>query len=92
MAINQVSLYFFPPRWQRRIIEEAVPLGGSTDSQELFEVARIGDSSDPPVQAADLKAWLLERGFAPAGWGAGSIWEFGQVRSFFGQEKEIEVR
>ena len=36
-------------------------------------------------------AWLLARGFAPANWGNGRIWEFGQVRSIFGAEKEIEV-
>jgi hypothetical protein len=93
MAVNQVSLFFLPPRWQKRILKKAVPFGNpiETSSQGLFEIVRIDDSVAPPVQAADVKAWLLERGFVSANWGDGRILEYGQVRSIFGQEKAIEV-
>jgi hypothetical protein len=80
MAVNQVSLSFYPPRWQPQCTRPHV-----------VAAVRSEDSTGPVVNAAEVRAWLADRGFVPAGWGKGSVLEYGPVRSIFGPEKEIEV-
>ena len=92
MAVNQVSLFFYPPRWEQRLTPDrtALPDQG-TPLQNMVDAVPVAASDAPSVSAAALKAWLAEQGFVPADWGEGSILQRGEVRSVFGTEKEIEV-
>ena len=91
MAINQVSLFFYPPRWAQRLTPEA---GCFTSAGQQVQVASAGPSGaddGPPIRAGDLKAWLVGHGFTEADWGSGWVLERGRIESMFGPEKEIQV-
>lgn len=92
MAVNQVSFFFYPPRWQQRLIAHPTALTDQGTPVQIADAVPVADSDAPPVSVAALVAWLGEQGFAPADWGEGSILQRGQVRSIFGPEKEVEVR
>ena len=90
MAINQVSLFFYPPRWKQRL----TPASGAMTP--VGKPVRIADAvpsgaDAPPIPADELQAWLFGRGFTVADWGDGWILQRGQIQSMFGPEKEIQV-
>jgi hypothetical protein len=91
MAVNQVSLFFYTPRWQQRLTE--APHGYTDEGKpvQLVDAVRIPLDEGPPVEFDSVRKWLVEQGFSVAGWGKGHIFEQGQVRSIFGTEKEIEI-
>ena len=41
---------------------------------------RVQDSAAPVIRTGDVTGWLLERGFTPATWGDGRIWEIAGAR------------
>ena len=90
MAINQVSLFFYAPRWQQRL----TPTDGQTIAGEAMALASavpIEGADDPRLDPDAVRAWFAERGFAAVDWGNGSVFQRGQVRSVFGSEQEIIV-
>lgn len=91
MAVNQVSLFFYPPRWQQRRTPDPTALTDQGIPLQIVDAVPVTAADSPPVATAALKGWLAENGFAPADWGEGSILQRGQVRSIFGWEKEVEV-
>jgi hypothetical protein len=90
MAVNQVSLFFYPPRWQQQVTTST---RGRTAAVTPIWIARAARAANdgPAVTGADLKAWLTEQGFTSVEWGKGNVFERGQVPSIFGPEKAIEV-
>jgi hypothetical protein len=90
MAVNQVSLFFYPLRWTQRL----TPSRGRTDAGTPVQIADaipVEGATAAPVPVDTVKKWLLEQGFTPVDWRPARIFERGQVRSMFGCEKEIEV-
>jgi hypothetical protein len=90
VAVNQVSLFFYPPRWQQRLTTPNP--AALTDEGKPVQIAgaeQVVGTDAPTVPTAALKEWLTERGFAQVEWGV--TFQRGQVRSIFGLEKEIEV-
>lgn len=91
MAVNQVSLFFYPPRWQQRLTTEPTRLTGRGTPLQIADVVPSANADGPLVSAAAVKGWLVEQGFAPVEWDQAHTLQRGQVRSSFGLEKEIEV-
>lgn len=92
MAVNQVSLFFYPPRWQQRCVPDPTALTDlGTPLQRVYAVP-AANADGPLVSATAVKGWLAERGFTPVEWWPDGLFERGQVRSMFGLEKEIEIR
>ena len=91
MAVNQVSLFFYPPRWQQRLTPEPKALTDEGKPVQIADAVSVAGADAPPLSAAAVNGWLAEQGFTPVEWGRGSVFERGQVRSIFGPEKEIEV-
>jgi len=91
MGINQVSLFFFPPKWVQR--RTPAPDGFTLSGEPVTLVDAVPSTSgeQTSVRAEDVKQWLVTNGFANANWGAGWILERGKVDSVFGPEKEIQV-
>lgn len=90
MAVNQVSLFFYPPRWRQRLTTPNP--AALTDRGTPVQVAGaepVTGADGPAVTTTAMKAWLADRGFAQVEWGV--TFQRGQVRSIFGPEKEIEV-
>jgi hypothetical protein len=91
VAVNQVSLFFYPPRWKQRLTPSPTAWTDEGKPVQIAEAVPVDGADGPPVPADVLKGWLTERGFIPVEWGRGSVFERGQVFSTFGPEKEIEV-
>ena len=91
MAVNQVSLFFYPPRWRQRLRPASGMLTDQGTPVQIADAVPVAGADGPVVSAVSLKGWLTEYGFAPVEWGQGGTFQRGQVRSMFGLEKEIEV-
>jgi hypothetical protein len=91
MAVNQVSLFFYPPRWRQRLRE--IPgtraVGGAP--VRVADAVREPEADGPAVSFEAVVRWLADQGFAPVEWGKGSCFHRGQIRSIFGLEQEIDV-
>jgi len=93
MAINQASMFFYPPRCRQRLTPDPEAL---TDEGKPVQIAHSepaeGDGDDnPAVSGGEVKEWLKGRGFTIANWGQGGIFERGRVHSMFGVEKEVQI-
>jgi hypothetical protein len=91
VAINQVSLSFYPPRWKRRLTPHPLAKTDQGTPVEIEDAVRVEEDRGPAIAADDFKQWLIQRGFKPVDWGGGMEFERGQVRSVVGVEKEIDV-
>jgi len=91
MAVNQISLFFYPPRWQQRLVEAPHRLTDVSRPFQLVDAVRIPSDEGPAVEFDSVCNWLVARGFTVAEWREGRIFERGQVRSIFGIEKEIKI-
>lgn len=90
MAVNQVSLFFYPPRWTQRL--RAIDPTALTDAGTPVQVAsavRADGSDGPAVPVAAVAEWLTGEGFTPVPWER--AFERGRVRSVFGPEREVIV-
>jgi hypothetical protein len=91
VAVNQVSLFFYPHRWQQRLTPHATALTDQDQHLQIADAVPVANVEGPAVSVTAVKAWLVENGFVPAEWGVSCILQRGQVQSIFGREKEIEV-
>jgi hypothetical protein len=91
VAVNQVSLFFYPPRWQQRLTHDPTALTDQGMPLQIADAVPVASADAAPVWATALKGWLADNGFTPVDWGQGSTLQRGQVRSIFGLEKEVEV-
>jgi hypothetical protein len=91
VAVNQVSLSFYPPRWQERLTPHPRSLNDEGAPVQIADDVPVGDAKQPPVSCSDFREWLTQQGFAAVDWGRGSVYYRGEVRSVFGTEKEIDV-
>jgi hypothetical protein len=91
MAINQVSLFFYPPRRAQRLTPDPRLLTSGGRPVQIADAVPSGADGQPSVGAGDVKAWLVEHEFADANWGRGWVLERGRIESIFGPEKEIQV-
>jgi hypothetical protein len=89
MAINQVSLSFFAPRWRQRLTPDPTALTDIGTPVQIVDYVPVEDAVSVPVSAEVVVGWLAERGFTPARWGEGRILERGQIQSIFGLEQHI---
>jgi hypothetical protein len=89
--VNQVSLWFYAPRWRPRLTPRGKAFAHEGEPVHIVDAVSIPGADAPPIQPAVVKGWLAERGFSPVEWGRGSIFQSGQVWSIFGPEKEVEV-
>jgi hypothetical protein len=91
VAVNQVSLTFYAPRWKQRLTTYPTARTFSGEPLQIADAVPAADEDAPFVQTGSIVGWLADQGFMPANWGRGSLFERGQVKSLFGLEKEIEV-
>ena len=91
MAINQVSLFFYPPRWVQRLTPQSGSLTSAGQPVQIADAVRSDVDAELAILARELKEWLVERDFTEADWGQGWILERGRIESMFGPEKEIQV-
>ncbi len=85
MAVNQVSLFFYPPRWKRYVEPKRSP---AQDARVLSAAPSL-EPDALPVEVHEVRAWLEKRGFAASE--LADTFRHGTVESIFGLEKEIEV-
>jgi hypothetical protein len=91
MAVNQVSLFFYTPRWQQRLTDASHGLTDEGKPVQLAGAVRNPLDEGPAVESDSVRKWLVEQGFSVAEWGEGHIFQRGQIRSIFGLEKGIEI-
>ncbi len=89
--MNQVSLFFYPPRWRQRLTPDPTALNHEGKPVLVASSVPVDSAAGPPLPPEAVKAWLAGRGFTPVAWGRGQFFERGRVRSIFGPEKEVEV-
>jgi hypothetical protein len=80
MAVNQVSHFFYPPRWKPRLTSTAACTDEGKPVQIVDDIRR-DCSDDHVVLKENLKAWLLDRGFRSASSGEDMVFEQNQTRS-----------
>jgi hypothetical protein len=91
VAVNQVSLFFYPPCWGQRLTPSPTARTDQGLPVQVAEAVPLEGATGTPVAAEEVKEWLIWRGFTQTEWGRGSTFERGLVWSVFGPEKEIEV-
>ena len=91
MAANQVSLFFYPPRWEQRLTPHPRSLSDQGTPVQYVDAIRVDGAHKLLIVANDLRDWLIQHEFTAVDWGHGSAFERGQVRSVFGIEKEIDI-
>jgi hypothetical protein len=91
VAVNQVSLSFYPPRWQERLTPEPRSLTDLGTPVRIADAVPVEGAEEAAVSCDDFREWLRQQGFTAVDWGHGRVYYRGQVRSVFGVEKEIDV-
>src|SRR6266850_2232556 len=91
VAVNQVSLAFYPPRWQQRLTPHPRSLTDQGTPLQIADAVPVEGADQPPISCDDFREWLTQHGFTAVDWGRGSVYHRGRVRSVFGVEKEIDV-
>ncbi len=93
MAFDQVSLFLYPPRWQRRSISSANMRYAFTGEPVQIVSAVPAASTDAlSVPLGDVRRWLTCRGFGVDVDGPGEvIFAAAAVPSALGQRPEIEI-
>lgn len=91
MAMNQVSLSFFSPRWDQRLTP--VPSARTDDGTpvQIADAVPVPGMGGHPLPVAAVTGWLSEQGFTAAGRGGGRALERGLVRSIFGAARDTIV-
>jgi len=91
MAINQVSLFFYPPRWRQRLPPASGLQKWDGTSIQIADAVRDDSADGRAITRDEMNHWLAGQRFKVADWGYGRVFVRGRVRSMFGVEKEIQV-
>jgi hypothetical protein len=91
VAVNQVSLFFYPLCWKQRLRDDPRALTDEGKPVQIVDAVRREDMDGPEVEVEEVTTWLAERGFTPAERGQNRIFQRGNVQSIFGIEQDIEV-
>ena len=91
MAVNQVSLSFYPPRWKERLTPHPRSLTDQGTPVLIADAVPVEGAEQPAVLCDVFREWLAQQGFTAVDWGRGNVYYGGEVRSVFGVEKEIDV-
>ena len=91
MAVNQVSLSFYPPRWQERLTAHPRSLTDQGTPVQIADAVPVEGAIPAPVLCDDFREWITQQGFTAVEWGRGTEFHRGQVRSIFGTEQEIDL-
>jgi hypothetical protein len=89
VALNQVSLFFYPPRWRQQLTELPGTYGTDGKPARLAEVVRDPETAGPIASFAAIVGWLEEQGFTPVEWENRRCFHKGQVRSMFGPDTRV---
>src|SRR5262249_25349821 len=93
MAFDQVSLFLYPPRWQRQ--SESSPnmrYAFTGEPVQVVSAVRVADTDSPPILLGDVRQWLISRGFEPVVDNPGHvIFATAPIPSALGQRPEIEI-
>lgn len=92
MAINQVSLFFYPSGWRQRLTPDPRLMTSDGETVQIADAVRDPSGDGHAVAGGELKDWLSAQGFTVADWGQGGVFERGRVKSIFGHEKEIQIQ
>lgn len=95
MAFDQVSLFLYPPRWQRRsACSPNMPRYAFTgEPVQVVSSVPVADADAPPVPLHDVRRWLTSRGFGiVVDEPDYAISATAAVPSALGQRPEIEIR
>jgi hypothetical protein len=65
MGFDQVSLFLYPPRWQRRSMPSPTKLRYAFTGEpvQVVSAVRVADTDAPPVLLDDVRRWFTSRGF-----------------------------
>jgi hypothetical protein len=88
MAFDQVSLFLYPPRWERQSVAHPQMMHISGEPVSVVSDKRA-DSNGPIVQLADMSRWFEAKGFE-RGWHE-SNYHSALVPTQFGPQAEIDV-
>jgi hypothetical protein len=92
MAFNQVSLFFYPPRWQPCLRVVTWETLSKRPPIYIEDSMPSSDQTSVPLAAKSVVNWLKRRGFVAAEWNMSeTCFRLGQVSSCFGMEQELEV-
>jgi hypothetical protein len=89
MGWNQVSVFFYTPRWQQRLTSDPKALTYTGEPVQIASAVPVGGAAAPPVPVGAVVGSLAERGFTAVGWGEGRVFERGRVRAFGGPMPDI---
>jgi len=91
MAINQVSFFLFPPRYQP-IVEELKEFKTTKDKPVKLVDSKLVFESSPKVLNSDVMNWLREQGFLEKECFHNVVILYqGQEETFIGMQKIIET-
>jgi hypothetical protein len=93
MAFDQVSLFLYPPRWQRRSVSSSNMCYAFTgEPVRIVSAVPVANTDAPSVPLGDVRRWLTCRGFEVDVDGPGEvIFAASAVTSALGQRPEIEI-
>jgi hypothetical protein len=91
VAVNQVSLSFYTPRWKQRLTPHPNAISDEGTAVQVIDAVPAKTGNAAPLSPGFVRSCLTERGFEPAQWGQGNIFERGKINSIFGPEKAIQV-
>jgi hypothetical protein len=91
MGIEQVSLFFYTPRWVQKTTVDCNTRSADGNPLRIVEPERSEIHAGVPVLFETMKDWLESHGFKPANWGDGTIFDYGKVHSLFGTQQEIRI-
>ena len=91
MAVNQVSVFFYAPRWKACFTPHPTKRAGGGKPVQVVDAVPVEGTDAETLRVEAVVGWLGDQGFISADWGSGQVFLRGQVHSMFGPEQEIEV-
>src|SRR5262249_54094977 len=92
MAFAQLSLFFYPPRWQRYSVADARMKHYSGEPVRIVSAVRAEDSNERIVPLEDVCRWFEAKGFHVVTRSADyALFHSAAVESTFGPRAEIDV-
>jgi hypothetical protein len=92
MGFDQVSLFLYPPQWERWSVADPTGLNYGGEPVQVVSAARTADSNSPVVWLVDVCRWFVARGFAVVAEGPEHARLTSRaLSSALGQRAEIEI-